>query len=71
MNRSQIIKNGKKETVPVTAGCPCERCDAKWVWRGEDGEIVCPSFKKCSRYFRWFSDTWRAVTAPLRGGRKR
>ena len=40
MNRSQIIKNGKKETVPVTAGCPCERCDAKWVWRGEDGEIV-------------------------------
>ncbi|MBR3639166.1 MAG: hypothetical protein IKN50_01010 [Clostridia bacterium] len=71
MNKRLFIKNEKKAASTVTEGCPCEKCDAKWVWRRADGEVVCPSFKKCGRYFRWFSEKWRAVTAPFKGGRKK
>ena len=71
MKKSQIIKNEKADAGRVMAGCPCSGCAAAYAWRGEGGEIVCQSYRKCRRYLRWFSDTWRAVTAPFKGGRKR
>ena len=71
MKTSRSIKNEKKAAAIAAAGCPCGGCTAPYAWRGEDGETVCQSYRKCKRYLRWFSDTWRTVTAPFKGGRKK
>ncbi|MBQ6677147.1 MAG: hypothetical protein IJM71_03765 [Clostridia bacterium] len=68
--KERLIGKNEKSGASV-AGCPCDRCPAPAVWRGDDGVVVCASFKKCGRYIRWFSESWRAVTAPFKGGRKK
>ncbi|MBR7033765.1 MAG: hypothetical protein IKI03_09065 [Clostridia bacterium] len=63
-----ITKRGKEREGArfAAAGCPCGTCSVTSVWRGEDGDVVCPSYKKCSRYASWFSGKWREVTGLFR-----
>ena len=69
MRKDLFQKKEKRASGLVKAGCPCGVCAASSAWRGEDGDVVCPSFRKCGRYLRWFSETWRAVTAPFGKGK--
>ena len=71
MKNERIKSNGALLSARVAAGCPCDGCGAPSVWRGDDGIVVCPSFRKCVRYVRWFGKAWREVKAPfIEGGSK-
>ena len=63
MTNERFTEGGGRDARYAMAGCPCERCSLPSVWRDADGTSICPSYRKCGRYQRWFSEKWRAVKA--------